>query len=210
MESTVNDVSSDSLPGTFNILGDFYHITTDADFSGYVHVCFDYDDNDLTGLAPGEYLSILHYNTTDFNPAQWEDKTMRPVGKNDLGENEICTEVTSLSPFVLGAGTVDIDGDTFDSSVDCDDNNFDINPGAAEVCGDNVDNNCDGTADESCGGDSGTQALGGGGGGGGGGCSLVSTDQNMSSYSIIANILVLLSLLAIFRIGNKFGWNKSS
>jgi hypothetical protein len=33
---------------------------------------------------------------------------------------------------------------------DCNDKDAAINPGAAEVCGDSIDNNCSGTADESC------------------------------------------------------------
>jgi hypothetical protein len=41
----------------------------------------------------------------------------------------------------------DADGDSFDSSVDCDDNNPFIYPGSEEVC-DGLDNNCDGTVDE--------------------------------------------------------------
>ncbi len=34
---------------------------------------------------------------------------------------------------------------------DCDDGNANVNPGAAEVCGDGVDNDCDGGIDEGCG-----------------------------------------------------------
>src|SRR5688500_11238322 len=41
----------------------------------------------------------------------------------------------------------DADGDTFQSDVDCDDSDAAIFPGANEVC-DEVDNDCDGTADE--------------------------------------------------------------
>lgn len=45
----------------------------------------------------------------------------------------------------------DDDGWTADTG-DCDDEDASINPGAEEVCGDGVDNNCDGFADEDCGG----------------------------------------------------------
>ncbi len=41
----------------------------------------------------------------------------------------------------------DEDGDTFEKSVDCDDHNDKVFPGAPELC-DEVDNNCDGTKDE--------------------------------------------------------------
>ena len=42
---------------------------------------------------------------------------------------------------------VDSDMDGFDSTVDCDDNDDTVFPGAQEIC-DNKDNNCDGAADE--------------------------------------------------------------
>jgi len=41
----------------------------------------------------------------------------------------------------------DKDGDGWDSTIDCDDNNPDINPDASEIC-DGLDNDCDGATDE--------------------------------------------------------------
>ncbi|MFC1768545.1 putative metal-binding motif-containing protein [Nanoarchaeota archaeon] len=46
---------------------------------------------------------------------------------------------------------VDNDGDTYQACEgDCNDGNWDINPAANEVCGDLLDNNCDGIVDEGC------------------------------------------------------------
>lgn len=44
------------------------------------------------------------------------------------------------------APVFDIDGDGYSSTVDCDDNDVNVNPGVAEVCN-NIDDNCDGSVD---------------------------------------------------------------
>jgi hypothetical protein len=41
----------------------------------------------------------------------------------------------------------DVDGDGYDARVDCDDLQADVHPGAAEKCGNERDDNCNGTAD---------------------------------------------------------------
>lgn len=50
----------------------------------------------------------------------------------------------------------DVDGDGYflepgcTGATDCNDSDGSINPGAVEVCGDGIDNNCSGTVDEAC------------------------------------------------------------
>ena len=50
-------------------------------------------------------------------------------------------------PMECPSEVIDADGDGYDSDEDCDDNNPQVNPGAAENCTNGVDDDCDGYAD---------------------------------------------------------------
>lgn len=64
-----------------------------------------------------------------------------------LGQTKAKTEI-SMADLEIGP-EVDIDGDGFFFYLDCDDNNSLINPGAEDICGDAVDQDCSG-ADAEC------------------------------------------------------------
>ena len=70
----------------------------------------------------------------------WEGGTVAVGTKSaDVATGEITGPSCEPIP-----SSVDNDGDGFSADVDCDDDNFDIHPEAPEICGNDVDENCDG------------------------------------------------------------------
>jgi hypothetical protein len=57
---------------------------------------------------------------------------------------------TSKSVTAYFIARPDSDGDGYCVDEDCDDHNSKIHPGASEICGDGIDNDCDNTIDDGC------------------------------------------------------------
>jgi hypothetical protein len=60
-------------------------------------------------------------------------------------------ETGGYSIKISEASCIDLDGDGYAPCTgDCDEKNSDVNPGEFELCGDGIDNNCDGKVDDLC------------------------------------------------------------
>jgi len=58
-----------------------------------------------------------------------------------------CNNENKIEEDPITEVNLDMDGDGFETPIDCDDSNASINPSAVEIC-DGNDNNCDGEVDE--------------------------------------------------------------
>jgi hypothetical protein len=89
-----------ALPGAFLAPDSLcYDITTSATFAGSVEVCFSYDEGSLAGSESN--VRLIHYDATALPPA-WIDITTSV----DTDANRVCGETGTLSPFVIGIGSV--------------------------------------------------------------------------------------------------------
>ena len=78
------------------------------------------------------------------------DDTATGVDDTATGVDDTATGVddtaTGVDDTATGVGT-DVDGDGYGATVDCDDNDVEVHPGATETCGNGRDDNCNGTSD---------------------------------------------------------------
>ena len=88
-------------------------------------VDFEFDDDDTAG--------------DDDTVSGDDDDTT--AGDDDVGDDDVGDD---------DAGPVDADGDGWSEDEDCDDHDSSVHPGASEVCGNDVDDDCDGVIDPDC------------------------------------------------------------
>ncbi|MBI5479485.1 MAG: putative metal-binding motif-containing protein [Deltaproteobacteria bacterium] len=131
---------------------------TDVDGDGYLK-CLDCNPNDETDFNFQQYFDCRDCDDEryDVHPASRRDAVAHPAATEDCtncgdGVDHNCDG--KLNP----CNDADCDGTPgcgkedapLPPLCDCNDNDRNIHPGVTEVCGDHIDNNCDGQTDEGC------------------------------------------------------------
>ena len=126
--------------------GDHYDPEVDCGlFPGFVENDLDCDDNDAS-QHPGA-TEVCNYEDDDCDDEI--DEGVRPTyyWDHDLDEWGNVT-ITTMGFCSLADANADVvDGQWVEDSGDCDDENWEFNPGAEEIC-DGLDNDCDGVVDD--------------------------------------------------------------
>lgn len=150
-DDTTAAILGDYIFAWHNENGFLHHVTIDTfdpidgSFAGYGHYIFKLDqstwaDGDEPLTVYGTYDKILKTFTGTLD---YENSGDAPFNGNASGCGILTGGNISIYPYV------DNDGDGFSTyEGDCDDDEATTYPGAIEVCGDLVDNNCDGKVDE--------------------------------------------------------------
>jgi len=150
----------------------FYHTDSiDVHTPGYTQIEIDFWFYPRS-MESGEDFWLLYYDGSswyrvasyargiDFSNGQYYHETvyvnegtytfptnMKIRFQCDASSNYDDVYIDEVTVSGITPGETDNDEDGYNVPEDCDDNNPEINPGAAEVC-DEVDNNCDGAIDE--------------------------------------------------------------
>ncbi|MFC1753948.1 CehA/McbA family metallohydrolase [Thermoproteota archaeon] len=115
----LTDADNDTIPDYYEIK---YGLNTSIDDSN-----IDIDGDGLTNYQ--EYMSDTNplFNDTDFG-----------------GEMDGAEVFAQRNPLDFNDDVTDRDEDSYNSTIDCDDLNPDVYPGAVEICSNGIDDDCDG------------------------------------------------------------------
>lgn len=109
---------------------------------GYIDVCVNMDGIDLGACAAIVGYGMVNGNCTAISGCG----TLDPSG-NDYASALYPTLQDCINNCDCPIAPTDNDNDGFDDTVDCNDNDSTVYPGAPELC-DDLDNDCDGLIDE--------------------------------------------------------------
>ncbi len=128
---------------------------------GASEVCGDYIDNNCDGNIE-EGCPCTDADSDGYYAEEWCSTAVDCDDTNvevNPGASEVCGDYIDNNcdgNIEEGCPCTDADVDGYyaeewcSTAVDCDDSNVEVNPGASEVCGDMIDNNCDSQVDEGC------------------------------------------------------------
>ncbi|HUU55209.1 MAG TPA: PxKF domain-containing protein [Armatimonadota bacterium] len=93
LTTVIRDDDPPALPADYQFCGEYYNVSTTADYTPPITICMTYEDEDVPG-GDEAALCLLHYNETT---EEYEDITT----SKDTEANIVCGEVDSLSVFGL-------------------------------------------------------------------------------------------------------------
>jgi hypothetical protein len=142
------------LLGPANAAAPDYDTVREAgDVGGVITVCGS-GKPDVKIYARGTSFSAVTDGGGNFKISYVQEGTYDLQIKQNGSSIGVLSQVTVVKKQTTDVGLVDLcpdnDGDGFYPPEDCDDNNNAISPTASEICGDGVDNNCNGLPDEGC------------------------------------------------------------
>jgi hypothetical protein len=141
-----------------NVNGVLYLETADLNQDGLLDIISSAPNNSFEHVRPdqpGEYVIVLNKDINQFESPQrilLEKGKLTKVTAADLDNDGTLELVGAAYKGVFGVDLdlalrfSDNDMDGYYSDVDCDDENPEINPGAAEIPNNSIDENCDGIA----------------------------------------------------------------
>jgi len=90
-------------------------------------------------------ITVAQSDTLDYETVT--SYTLSLTATNSAGVSDSVVVMIKIDDIADTPGAQDNDGDGYTAESDCNDRDFDINPGAIEIC-DNIDNDCDSQVDE--------------------------------------------------------------